>query len=141
MIVSQTAEYALRAMVHLALLPREEAATGKAVSEATGIPLPYAAKVLRMLVEAGLLVGRKGHHGGFALSRPAARIKFADVLAAVDEDLFEKRCAFGWGKCNARTPCALHSSVSDLRESVIAWANRTTLADAAGSTGDERFRP
>ncbi len=141
MIVSQTAEYALRAMVHLASLPRDEAATGKDVSEATGIPLPYAAKVLRKLVAAGLLVGRKGHHGGFALARPAGRIRFADVLEAVEEDLFENRCAFGWGKCNARTPCALHASVSDLRESVLAWANRTTLADAARSTDPVTFRP
>ena len=131
MIVSQTAEYALRAMVHLARVPKDTWSTGRDVSQATGIPLPYAAKVLRKMVAANLLLAQKGHHGGFQLAKPPGRIRFADVLDAVEEDLFEKRCAFGWGKCNNKNPCPLHNSVSELKESVSDWARRTTLSDAA----------
>lgn len=130
MIVSQTAEYALRAMVYLASLPREAMATSRDVSKATSIPEPYAAKVLRKMVAAGLLGAQKGHGGGFHLARPPERIRFTDILEAVDERLAEEHCAFGWEKCNAKKPCPLHNAVSELKQSVNEWADRTTLADA-----------
>jgi len=138
MLVSQTAEYALRAMVFLAGLPAGAAATSRQVSKATAIPPTYAAKVLRRMVAHGLLIGQKGHGGGFQLARPAARIRFQDILEAVDENVVTDRCAFGLGRCNTRRPCPLHESASSLRESVLAWARSTTLADVQRRTPARR---
>lgn len=134
MFVSQTAEYALRAMAYLATLPDGEGARAQDVSRHTAIPLPYASKVLRRLAQSGLVIAQKGHGGGFRLARAPSRISFRDVLASVDEELNQTTCAFGLGECNARHPCPLHPAVATLRESVSTWANRTTLADVTGST-------
>lgn len=131
MLVSQTAEYALRAMVFLARLPAGAAATSREVSQATSIPPTYAAKVLRRMVAHGLLQGQKGHHGGFQLARAPDRIRFRDILDAVDEQLVSDRCAFGWERCNAKKPCPLHDSVTALKETVVSWAEKTTLAEVA----------
>ena len=128
MLLSQTAEYALRAMAHLATVPEGHAVRARDLSEATGIPAPYASKVLRRLVAARLLAAQKGHGGGFKLARPPEQVRFIDVLQAADDSLQPDRCAFGWGRCGARAPCLLHDPMSALKDSVLDWARRTTLA-------------
>lgn len=127
--LSATAEYALRAMAYLANLPPGASARAADLEAAIGIPAPYLAKVLRKLVVAGLLVSQKGHHGGFALARPPATIRFADVLEAVGHRPDPARCAFGWGSCDPDMPCPLHDAWSRLTDSFRDWATTTTLAD------------
>jgi Rrf2 family protein len=132
MLLSQTAEYALRAMAFLVNAQEGTRATARDVSQATSIPEPYAAKVLRKMVLDGLLIGQKGHGGGFQLARSAESIRIGDVLQAVDEELISDRCAFGREKCNALMPCPLHDTVSKLKEHVRHWARSTTLATLRG---------
>jgi len=133
--LSQTAEYALRAMAHLASLPRGEALRAVDLSEVTGIPTPYLSKILRRLVVAGLLTSQKGHHGGFSLAKPPSRLRFEQILVATDYEPDPERCAFGWGECDPKHPCPLHPAWSELNEAYGEWARRTTLADVANDAG------
>ena len=119
MLFSQTAEYALRAMAHLALLPAGSPVRSRDLSAATGIPSDYVSKVMRRMVRAGLLLSQKGHGGGFRLARPLGEIRFLDVLLAADERIDPRRCAFGWGACGEDEPCPLHASFSEDRKSVV----------------------
>jgi Rrf2 family protein len=132
MLFNQTAEYALRAMAHLALLPEGSSMRARDLSAATGIPPDYVSKVLRRMVREGLLLSQKGHGGGFRLARPAEEIRFIEVLAAADESIDPKRCAFGWGTCGDDDPCPLHDAFSKLKRTVLAWASDHTLADVGG---------
>ncbi|UCE86415.1 MAG: Rrf2 family transcriptional regulator [Deltaproteobacteria bacterium] len=127
--MSQTAEYALRAMVWLAAHSPEEPVRASDLSSGTGIPVHYLSKILRRLVLAGVLTSQKGQGGGFSLARSPEKIRFADILAAVDVYPTSDRCAFGWGDCSAFNPCPLHRSWSGLSRSVREWADTTTLAD------------
>lgn len=131
MFLNQTAEYALRAMGHLGLLPPGTTVRAQDVSQATGIPPHYVSKVLRRMVAAGLLVSQKGHGGGFRLSRPAVQIRFLDVLGAVLDDLQPGRCAYGRPACDPNAPCPLHDALAELELAVMGWAARTNL----GSVG------
>jgi Rrf2 family protein len=117
----------------MAELARPDATPMRALdlSRATQVPAHYLSKVLRRLVEADLLISQKGHGGGFALARPAEQIRFADVLAAVDQAPGSGRCAFGWGSCDTRHPCPLHPAWSRLNEALTCWAANTTLAEVA----------
>lgn len=129
--LSQTAEYAFRAMACLARERDNPALRAQDLSKETAVPIHYLSKVLRRLVAAGLLTSQKGHGGGFELARPATQIRFKDVLAAVGEEPTVGRCAFGWGNCDSRHPCALHPAWSMLTDSLMKWANTTTLADVS----------
>ncbi|MEZ4226782.1 MAG: Rrf2 family transcriptional regulator [Polyangiaceae bacterium] len=129
--LSQTAEYALRAMSQLAAHGPSSALTAKQLAESTGVPLAYLSKIMRTLVSAGLLSSQKGHGGGFVLTRPAQAILLSDVLDAVDEMPSEARCAFGWGDCDAANPCPLHPVWARLNSCLRDWATSTTLLDIA----------
>lgn len=125
----QTARYALRAMTCLASQPPGRKVRADAIAKATNVPAAFLSKVLRRLVAAGLLRSEKGHHGGFELARPRQAIRFLDVLEAVDVDLTSDECAFGFGRCNASSPCPLHDSWVELRQAMLVWAARKTLED------------
>ncbi len=130
--LSQTAEYALRALSQLAAQRPARALTAQELARLTLVPASYLSKILRKLVAAGLLDSQKGHGGGFVLSRPAVTVRLSDVLDAVDEMPSEERCAFGWGDCDAAHPCPLHPAWSRLNNALREWATSTTLQDVAG---------
>lgn len=136
-LISQTAEYALRALALIAALPDGRSLTAIELAEHATVPVHYLSKVLRRLVAAGLLSSQKGHGGGFCLARVASEIRFADVLAAVGEPLVTGRCAFGYAVCNAENPCPLHPAWKLLNESFERWAATTTLADVSGEKARE----
>lgn len=124
----QTAEYALRALAVIATREDGAVVSADAIAGEASVPLSYLQKVLRRLVGAGLLEARKGPGGGFLLARHPKRIRLLDVLEAMDSTMPDA-CAFGWGKCDARHPCPLHGTWSELKECTQSWASRTTLAD------------
>lgn len=128
MLLNLTAVYGLRAMAVLAALAPGESLNAKALSERTGVPQQYLSKVMRKLVIAKLVRSQRGHGGGFHLLRPAAGIRLADVLRAIDLDL-GGGCAFGFAACDPKNPCSLHPIWSRLQESLDAWTDGCTLAD------------
>lgn len=81
--LSQTSEYALRAMVCLAARGDRLCPTPVLAKEAD-VPNNYLAKILQMLSSADLVAGRRGVGGGYRLSREASEIKLLDIVNAVD---------------------------------------------------------
>jgi len=141
MLISQTAEYAIRAMSAIATLPDGTPIRAADLGRATGIPSPYLSKILRRLVLAGLLASRKGQGGGFSLTRPPAEIAFIEILEAVDALPTGGRCAFGWGSCDELSPCPLHGSWSRLDRHLRDWARSSNLAEvAAAAKADPRLQ-
>ena len=129
MILPQTAEYALRALACLVRPPGAAGLRSRDIAEVSGVPPAYLQKILRRLVAAGLLESQKGHGGGFRLAREPRKIRFVDVLEAVEGDSKLRACAFGWSRCDPSRPCPLHPAYAELKESFSAWASRMTLAD------------
>lgn len=141
MILSKSAQYAMRAMALLASLPAGDSMRAADLSEQAQVPRNYLSKILRRLVQAGLLESEKGHHGGFRLARAGRKIKLVEVLMAVDEQLDFHACAFGWEKCDPQNPCPLHPIFSELSRSISEWAEHGTLsADAPRPPKRKRSR-
>lgn len=57
----------------------------KDISVRTGLSLPYLQKVLHILVDAGLIMAKRGSHGGFGLALPADKIRLVDVVEAIEQ--------------------------------------------------------
>ncbi len=135
---SQTMEYALRVMVHLASLPRDAGApTIAQIAVATQTPKGYLAKVLRNLGRAKLVISQRGVYGGTTLARPADQISVYDVAEAVDPIERILTCPLGF-KSHGTNLCPMHRRLDDaiatvekaLRDSTLA----ELLADRTGST-------
>ena len=126
---NRTTEYAFRAMANLALEPHDQPMTAKALSKTTGIPQHYLSKIMKHMVEAGLVRSQKGHGGGFVLRKPKREIHYLDILVASGYEPHPNRCVFGWGECDSELPCPLHDSWVDLNDAFKEWAVKKTLSD------------
>lgn len=122
--ISQTVEYALRAMNCLAGRG-DHAATADVLAAATGAPRGYLSKILRDLVCANLVRSFRGPRGGFTLARPADDITLLDIVNAVDPIARIRHCPLG----NPRhtTLCSLHRCIDDALKDLEQTLERTTL--------------
>ena len=92
--ISQTAEYALRAITHLAFNAGTPQ-TNKQISESTHVPMPYLSKVLQSMTRAGLIHSQRGLHGGFTLLRRPEDLTVFEVIQAVDPLPRIRTCPLG----------------------------------------------
>ena len=129
---SRSVEYGLRALTHLAMLPRGAQKMAREIAAEENTPMFYLAKTLQQLARTGILHSVRGPSGGFSLNRPSHKISVMDVVEALDgSDAFE-RCAVGLSECDDKTPCPLHDSFKPVRQAVVRYLTRTTLTDLAG---------
>lgn len=137
--LSNTAEYALRAMTMLALEARESAINARDLSGKTRVPVHYLNKIMNRLVDAGLVASAKGHGGGFRLAKLPSRISYLDILKVMGYNFEARQCVFGWDACRNDRPCPMHDSWSKANDSFVAWARRTTLASLRRTPASEGF--
>ncbi len=135
MFLSQTSEYALRAVTGVLLEADTGPVNARNLSEKTGVPVHYLSKIMRKLVEAGIIQARKGHHGGFQLAKKPADVCISDVFHAVGLDLEDRPCVFGWAECRNDDPCPLHPVWVKLKDSFREWSDTTTLEDIRRENG------
>src|SRR5262249_55520292 len=108
---SQTAEYALRAVVCLgAQDPRP--LTTQTIAEQTQVPAGYLSKVLQGLGRAGLVESQRGLRGGFVLARRLDEISVLDVINAADPLRRIRSCPLGLVAHGVRL-CPLHRRIDD----------------------------
>jgi Rrf2 family nitric oxide-sensitive transcriptional repressor len=123
---SQTAEYALRAVVYLAA-EGGEPRTAQQIAAATRVPTGYLAKVMQSLSRAGLVHSQRGLHGGFTLTRPPRELTVLDVLGAVDPIRRIRGCPLGVkGHVNL---CPLHRRLDQAIGMVEDALRRSTIAE------------
>ena len=94
MYISARVDYAMRALLELTAAQRDNPRAllkGDAIAEMHGIPTKFLVGVLTTLRTAGILQSMRGRDGGFRLAKPAADIRVADVMRALEGPLAEVR--------------------------------------------------
>jgi len=131
--LSQTVEYALRAMVQLAWQP-ETPHTSEQIAAQTRVPRGYLSKVLQQLVKAKLIRSQRGLHGGFTLVRSPEAITILEVVNAVDPIPRIRECPLGL-EAHQEALCPLHSRLDEALAQLEQAFAETTLAEVAGEPG------
>jgi Rrf2 family protein len=130
--VSQRTEYALRAMVELALRPAGETVAAREIAEAQSVPLRFLEQQLATLHKAGLVESFRGAGGGCRLARDASAIRVADVIDAMEGTYYPMYCLNPEDHtCFADSRCGLQELWGDVHAAVREVFERTTVADLA----------
>jgi Rrf2 family protein len=125
--LSQTVEYALRAVVHLAD-QAPAARTTEQIAEVTKVPQAYLSKVLQALNRAGIVRSQRGVGGGVSLVKAPGRLTILEVVNAVDPIERIKTCPLGLEAHGTRL-CPLHRRMDDALAMMEAAFGKTTLAE------------
>ncbi len=129
--LTQTSEYALRAMVYLARQAEGRFAGVKEIAAATGVPANYLAKILQQLARTGVLDSQKGFGGGFRPARKLAEINLLEVVDPLENITKFRQCVLGQRLCNDAVACPLHESWKRISGEYLGALTNTTLQDVA----------
>ena len=125
--ISQTAEYALRAIVYLADQVGQPR-TVMQIAEATQVPAGYLAKVMQGLSRAKLVKSQRGLNGGFTLERDPHALSVLEVVNVVDPIRRYPECPLGI-RSHGRQLCPLHRQLDDAAQTVEKAFGNTMVAE------------
>ncbi len=120
--------YAVTAMLDLAFHSQKKPATLTDIATRQTISLSYLEQLFARLRKAGMVTGVRGPGGGYKLSRPAAEINIADIIAAVDEPVDSTKCG-GEGNCQDGLPCLTHDLWMGLSEQIRNYLQNISLGE------------
>jgi Rrf2 family protein len=126
-VFSQTVEYALRAVVHLASEAPAPRTTDQ-IAKITHVPRAYLSKVLQSLSRAGIVHSQRGLGGGIALTKTPDQITILEVVNAVEPIGRITTCPLGLSAHGVNL-CPLHRRVDNALALVETAFGETTLAE------------
>lgn len=98
----------------------------------TALPVATVRKLLKLLVDAGLVRSRRGLYGGYRLGRPADRISIAELIAAVDGPIGLTECTHDDSSCHHTPHCGLRGNWHVINDLITRQLATITLADMSG---------
>ena len=128
--VSVKTEYALAAILDLAMQPEGEPVKIADIARRQRIPQKFLELILSSLKQGGFVESRRGAEGGYRLARPADQISVAEVL----------RFSEGTKKTHRKTPDAFTEMWTQVDEAVAAILDHTTFAELARHWRDAQTR-
>lgn len=129
MILTRSADYALRALIYLAQLPREQSTPLDAIAQSQRIPAALLSKILQTLGKGGLVRSRKGYGGGYVLAVDPAEITLDAVIELVDGPFTVFECLADGSFCDLCSNCKLRLKFEELQGALLSILNKTTIAD------------
>lgn len=137
--LSQTAEYALRAVLFLA--DRGGPATVDEIAERVEVPRNYLSKTLHRLAREGVLASSRGKGGGFRLAVDPHRLTLLRVVEPFHEVSAQRRCLLGRPQCNDRAPRPAHHQWRAAGERISEFFRERTVGDLVSGGSVARRRP
>lgn len=128
-LIRQDTEYAMRALVYLALNAKEKHVAAKKLAKGQDLPEDFAYKILRKLTLSGLTACHMGHNGGFKLARSPEEITLLQVVTAIQGPVMIKKCCLDLKSCPRGSICGFSAKLMELQDNLVRSFNGITLAD------------
>ncbi len=144
--LSKLTDYAVVMLSHMAAREGEVYTTCR-LAERTAVPEPTAAKILKLLTRAGVLVSQRGTNGGYELARPANRITVAEIIVALDGPIALAACVDGSDDhCGHEGLCSMRGNWNRVNRAIRGALEEITLAEMAQPFAftpvpDDKVRP
>lgn len=122
-------QYAVMAMLDLAMHKKSQPISLQLVSQRQNIPLQYLEKLCAKLRQEGLIASHRGTNGGYILAKKPEEIDIYQILKAVDEEIHTTRCKNGRFCTGSNTPCLTHDLWEQLGRQVKSFLTSISLAD------------
>lgn len=127
-IVRRHSDYAVRMLLCLAADEDRVISCGE-LARSSDLPKPFAYKILRKLVSAGMISARDGRAGGFRLRKKPEKVCLYHVIKAIQGPLVVSQCVVDAKACKRRRTCPVSPKWCELQKTIIAFLEGVTLRD------------
>jgi len=126
--LSKLTDYATVILSHMAKEGMQVHAAME-IAAITGIALPTVSKVLKLLVNADVLVSTRGAKGGYALAREPGKISVASVISAMEGPIGLTECSISHQGCEQAAGCGIRGNWNLINRTIHQALESVTLAD------------
>lgn len=134
--VGRRVDYAVRALSYLAGQPAGKVVSRADIEKSQGIPPFYLSKIMKDLVEGGLVVSHVGSKGGFILAKPPPAISIKDVYECVERPRVLMECLEqGDNYCSFCSVCSQKSIWEQAQEVLANFLGGVFISDIADRQG------
>lgn len=126
--ITRQADYAVRAVLHLARMGNTERAATSTVAKEQHIPPSFLAKIISQLSIAGLLHTSRGARGGVTLARDPQDITLLEVVEAIDGPIRLNECIGNEGACTFDENCPIKTVWCQAQEELVQRLKNTSFA-------------
>ena len=127
--ITRQADYAVRAVLHLARAGNAERSATSFVAKEQNIPPSFLAKIISQLSIAGLLHTSRGARGGVTLARDPGEITLLEVIEAIDGPIQLNECVQGEGVCSFEDNCPIRSVWCNAQDELVSRLKSTNFAE------------
>ncbi|NJC97281.1 MAG: Rrf2 family transcriptional regulator [Anaerolineales bacterium] len=127
--ITRQADYAVRAIMHLARVGNSERSATSTIAKEQNIPPSFLAKIISQLSIAGLLHTSRGARGGVTLARDPKDITLLDVVEAIDGPIQLNECVGNDGVCTFDENCPVKPVWCDAQDELVRRLKGTNFAD------------
>jgi len=110
---------------------RGEVLSAHALADRSHLELPTVSKVLKLLVNTGLVDSYRGANGGYSLERNASDISVAEIITAIEGPIAMTECSVKEGLCAQESICSLRGNWQRISVAVAKAMEGVSLAEMA----------
>lgn len=99
------------------------------IAAATGIALPTVSKIMKALVNAGVLKSIRGAKGGYLLAREPEKITVAAIINALEGPIALTECSISQQMCEQAARCGISANWHVINQTIYNALESVTLAD------------
>ncbi|HEV2205518.1 MAG TPA: SUF system Fe-S cluster assembly regulator [Candidatus Acidoferrales bacterium] len=128
--LSKLTDYGMVLMSCFARSPAGALRTARDLAAESRLPLPTVSKVLKELLQSGLLVSRRGIQGGYSLARTPREISLVDIISALEGPVALTECSTDvTGLCDVEACCSIKRNQQVINEAIRGVLAKLMLSD------------
>jgi Rrf2 family protein len=140
MLFSRTSQYAIQALIYLAVQPHGRSVLNRDIARSLGVPPAYLAKILQGLRRQQLLDSSRGRYGGFSLRDGMEQTNLLHVVLLTDGHRVDRECLLGLKACGDETACPMHGKWKPVKQELLDYLGRVTLTHLAKAVRSGQYR-
>lgn len=129
--LTRGADYAIRAMIHMAKSPEGTRFLLPDLARVIGVPHDFLSKVLQTLKHAGLIHSRRGRTGGFEILPAGRNATIKSVVEAIDGPIRLNLCIAPGDVCGRKEDCAAHTVWARAQAMLVRLLSSETISTLA----------
>ncbi len=123
-------DYGLVLMTHIAQNHDRLLHTARDLAGESRLPLPTVSKLLKELLQGGLLVSHRGIKGGYTLARAPLEISVAEIIAVLEGPIALTECSTDIsGLCDLEPCCPIKNNQRVISQAVRGALDNVMLSD------------
>ena len=123
-------DYGLVLMTCMARGTGESLRTARDLARESRVPVSTVSKLLKQLLQSGLLTSHRGTKGGYVLARAPRRISVVEIISAIEGPMALTECSTDvTGLCSLERRCPIKTNQQIINQAVLGVLDKITLSD------------